>query len=494
MTFSRRWLGLAHWAHSLRFQVAAWYIATLSLILLFVGLIVYFTIEHDLLRATDQTLSGVAKTLMVQIRYAGGRLDAASALAQIDHRGLTTDQGPPFIRLADTRTNETLFVSRGLKHTILTRSLALLPPPPVNGVTYAFTGSVNDSRVRVLAIRLPETDQFLQATLLWDPSQRELDQTALRIASIILSFLLISAFGARAMVSRALSPVDAILTSAERLSAERITSELLPPSRISDNEIGHLVEALNGMMARLHDAFERQRQFTADASHELKTPLTIMRGEMEVALMIDRTPEQYRRVLRSGLEEVNRLSRTVRDLAELARADAAAVQPYSLASCVDVCDVVSETAVSFSQIASGKDISLVVEAPDVPVLVSGDPDALKRLTANLIQNALAYTGQGGRVEARVASGADLVRIVVADTGTGIAAEDLPRIFDRFYRADKARAYSGGAGLGLAIVKCIAEAHGGQVDADSRIGRGSTFTVVLPAYAPRAPSVSLTGDP
>ena len=276
-------------------------------------------------------------------------------------------------------------------------------------------------------------------------------------------------------MGRALRPIDRIVTEAEGLTAERLGPVLLSQRALSDNEIGHLVAALNGMLARLSAAFAGQRQFTADASHELRTPLTILRGEFEVALSRERAASEYRRTLVSGLEEVERMARIVESLGVLARGDAGLARPHVP---VSLTALAADVTASLRRRADEQGLNLVVEV-DGEAVVRGDTDALRRMVQNLVENALAYTPPGGRVSVSLNAAEEECHLCVADTGVGIAPDALPHVFDRFFRGDKSRANTGGSGLGLSIVQSIVQAHGGQVEANSELGRGSRFVVTLP---------------
>jgi signal transduction histidine kinase len=233
------------------------------------------------------------------------------------------------------------------------------------------------------------------------------------------------------------------------------------------------------MMGRVERAFDAVRQFSSDAAHELKTPLTALRGEMEVALRKEREPAEYRAALESGLEETAKLERIIDDLLLLARTDASdgtlTTEPVALD------EVVLQAHEETCALAERMGISLVLSDLD-EVRVRGNALLLRRLLVNLIDNGIKYNRPGGNVSVTLGleRGGNRARLVVEDTGIGVPAESLPHLFDRFYRVDKARSREvGGTGLGLAIVKRVAEAHGGAVSAESAPGKGSKFTVVLP---------------
>jgi signal transduction histidine kinase len=241
---------------------------------------------------------------------------------------------------------------------------------------------------------------------------------------------------------------------------------------------------LDAAVAQLDAAFQLMRQFNADASHELRTPLTVIRGEAEVALRVARSGPEYEEVLRTIQDETEHMSRIIEQLLLLARADSGELRLERRRIALD--DVLREVIHRAEVLARARHIRLVTESLE-PMLLDGDEDQLRRLALNLVDNAIKYTPEGGEVRVRLGS-----RIIdnaaprreamleIEDTGIGIEAADLPRVFDRFYRVDKSRSRSqGGSGLGLAICRWIVEGHGGQIEVQSRPGLGTTFTVRLP---------------
>jgi heavy metal sensor kinase len=280
---------------------------------------------------------------------------------------------------------------------------------------------------------------------------------------------------------KALKPVDEITKMARRLGAESLDERL--SIKGPADEIGRLADTFNEMIARLERSFNQVRQFTADASHELKTPLTVLKGEMEVALRSGATVEELREVLMSSLEETDRMSYIVKNLLDLARADVEAVKRD-----VQLDKVLAERFEHFRKKAVTEGIELDIRE-NRPVVVSGDPVRLNQLIYNLIDNAFKYTPRGGRVELFLAESRGEAILKVKDTGVGIEKQDLPYIFDRFFRVDKARTTRegviGGVGLGLSICKEIVDSHGGKIEVQSSPGKGSTFTVRLPTRKKQA---------
>jgi len=231
------------------------------------------------------------------------------------------------------------------------------------------------------------------------------------------------------------------------------------------------------MITRLDDAFGNSRRFVADASHELRTPLTIVQGELEALARDPATPAGLREQLGSVLEEVERLAKIVQRLFALSRLDAGEAQAESVR--FDLSALAAGTADQMLLLAEDRRIALTCETSE-PVFVEGDRSRLTQVIVNLLDNAIKYTAPGGSVSLRTEARSGSAILEVADTGAGIPAEALAHVFERFFRVRQDRlAADGGAGLGLAIVKSICSAHGGQVEVESAVGRGSRFRVTLP---------------
>ncbi len=286
------------------------------------------------------------------------------------------------------------------------------------------------------------------------------------------------------IASHALGAVDQIITEVREITDGRSLHRRLAEPVVKD-ELGRLAETLNQMMTRLERSFVALRRFTADASHELKTPLTVLRAGVERAITTPNLPQDTLATLEETLQEINRMTELVDALLTLARADEG-IAPLHREP-VDLRGIVEEVQETGELLAEEAGVTMEVATPTEPMVVSVDASRIRQLILNLVTNAVKYTPAGGSVRMQLGPANGRVTLSVADTGIGIAPGDLPHIFDRFWRADSARTRTGvrpGSGLGLAICKWIAEAHGGQIAVVSRPGRGTTFTVTLPrASAP-----------
>jgi heavy metal sensor kinase len=277
------------------------------------------------------------------------------------------------------------------------------------------------------------------------------------------------------LAHRALRPVDRMTQAARQIGASQLHARIELTG--ANDELDRLAETLNEMLTRLEAAFTEMRQFTADASHELQTPLTILRGEVEIALRAERSPEEYVRVMKSALEEIERISLLVEGLLLLARSDAGVLK-MDLKP-LDPMALVEDVLGRLGPLARARSVALSLGSME-PMEMRGDLVHLRRLLFNLVDNAIKYTPEGGTVRVSVERRGEWAMLAVEDTGIGVAHEEQHKVFQRFYRSAEARSGAeGGSGLGLAIVKSIAEAHGGRAEVESAPGRGSTFKVYLP---------------
>lgn len=282
----------------------------------------------------------------------------------------------------------------------------------------------------------------------------------------------------RRIAIRGLRPLKEISETVQQIRSTNL-HEHVPLDRMP-SEVQELASTFNNMLDRLGDSFERLSQFSSDIAHELRTPLNNLRGEIDLALSKKRSPEEYVDLLGSLSEECDQLSRLIDSLLFLARAEQPAMQINR-----ELSDIARELRLLcdfYEPAAAEAGVRLMVSAPE-QLQSQLDRTLFKRAVGNLVQNALAHTPSGGEVQIAASNGTGELTVSVSDTGTGIPESDLPRVFDRFYRADPARTKNkGGCGLGLPIVQSIARLHGGTVEIASRVGHGTNVTLVLPVAA------------
>lgn len=453
---------------SIRVRLTLLYVALLAVILAAFAIGVYFALREALYSNLDDSLDNRV-ALIQSIVAEDGEFDPA-------HIGLPGDpfEHEEFARVYDA-SGELVFDNT---------AGAPVPEDPAD-VQAALSGRTAERRERAGSVHLVIHTEPLRADNaivgaveigLSDDDARDTLGVFILILAIAYAASVIVATGAGLLLAtRALAPIDRLTGVARRITADDLSQRL--NLDLPDDELGRLARTFDEMIARLDDAFRRQRQFTADASHELRTPLTVIKGQTEVALQRDRDVEGYKEVLRAVNSEVDRMIRLVSSLLTLARADARQIpiarEPVSLG------EVIRDAADQIRPAAAAKTIAVSVrDAGDLRL--SADQDLLLQLLLNLLDNAVKYTPSGGSVEVAWSRTGDHAEIRVSDTGPGIPPEDLPHIFDRFYRADTARSRAeGGVGLGLSISRWIAEAHGGAIRAESAPGHGAAFIVHLP---------------
>ncbi|MDP2858756.1 MAG: ATP-binding protein [Bacillota bacterium] len=454
---------------SIRLRLTLWYVLLLAAILAAFSAGIYFTLRHNLYQGLDDSLGNRANLLVDVVQYADGAPTLAGVVSSND-----PNQGESFVRV---------FAASGRLTFDNSAAAGVVPVDPravesaLAGKTITRSVDVGEAfRVQTLPI---ERDGRISGVLEVGLSQGDVSDTLQSLLFIVgIAYpltLVVASFGGVFLAGRALSPIDNLTRLARYISAEDLGQRL--NLRLPDDEVGRLARTFDEMIARLDDAFRRQRQFTADASHELRTPLTAIKGQIDVALQRQRDPAAYRQVLQVVNEEVDRMIRLVGSLLTLARADAGQI-PLAFEA-VSLPDVVGAAVEQVRPVAGERGIELqLVSSP--AVTLRADEDLLLQLLLNLLDNAIKYTPAGGQVIVGWNVGAVQVELWVRDAGIGIASEHLPHLFDRFYRVDKARSRAeGGAGLGLAISRWIAEAHGGSISVESAPGEGSTFTVTLP---------------
>ena len=331
---------------------------------------------------------------------------------------------------------------------------------------------------RVLTARIEVAHKFytIQVASVVTPFYTVLARFEWLAFLIVPVVLALSGVGGYWLSGRAMRPVGEITRTAQSISAQSLSKRLSVPG--AKDELRLLSETLNGMLSRLEHTFRHIVQFTADASHELRTPVAIIRTAVEYIQQKERSVSEYQEANSQILAEAERVSKLLEDLMELARADSDVTQfsfePFDLAAAI------REASSGMRALAEAKNLSFVVHLSSPRIIVSGDPQAIRRLLIILIDNAIKYTEASGSVVVSAEVDYGAVRIEVADSGIGIPSEDLPHIFERFYRVDKVRSREmGGAGLGLSIARWIADAHRGRIEVNSTLGSGSVFSVILP---------------
>jgi len=460
---------------SIRTRLTLWYTAILLAILAVISGLSYSLLRSRLIQDLDTSLLAVG-----QVVRDTGWAGSGATLGAGPESALREILGPEFydkfFQLVDPegRPRER---STHLRAETLPLSADARRNAAQGERTLETVGLATGERVRLLTLPITRDGRLIQLVQVGIPlerAQRTLDRYVETLLVLIPLGLILAAAGGAAIARTALRPVDAMSRTARRISGEDLHARLVP--RGTGDELDRLAETLNAMLARLEETFAQMRRFTADAAHELRTPLTALKGTIEVALRAERSGEEYRRVLASSLEDVERLVRLAEDLLLLSRLSVPArvererveLEPL-LADVTDVARRVADT----------RGVALVVKER-APATVLGDPIALRRAVMKLVENAVRYTPRGGRAELALRVADRWAEILVSDTGIGLDPADLARVFEPFVRLDAARALdAAGAGLGLPIARSIVTAHGGTLAAESAPGAGSTFTIRLP---------------
>ncbi len=325
---------------------------------------------------------------------------------------------------------------------------------------------------RLVSEDLPSGDTILVGCSI-APEMKELRLTALKLAGVGSIILLLGLAGGGWLVSRALKPINDISATAVKISAGDLSQRINVAE--AESELGQLAAVLNATFARLETAFAQQKQFASDAAHELRTPVSVILTQTQTALNRERDAASYRLTVEACQRAAQRMRKLIESLLALARFDAGQEvlnrQPFDLAQ------TIADSVELVQPLADERGVKLTVSA--APLVLTADAGRLAQVVTNLLTNAIQYNQPEGEVRVTLAAEGGLAVLTVTDTGQGIAAADLPRVFGRFYRADSSRTGAGNAGLGLAICQAIVTAHGGTIEVASTENVGTTFTVRLP---------------
>lgn len=457
-------------------KLAVWYTSTfLTIILLIFGFLDY-RLRHNLLKEIDRMLVDEGHEIINEVlknpESSEGGLQEYGKIAsnrryyQIAFR-LLDNQGKPFYAHPHIRGVIFPFAESSLDltgHKTLTTENLEVPPrgTPFRLCTYYYRER-GDLKYVVQTVTYP---RMMKKNVL--NFRRNL------VTAFLLAFLF-GSLGGWFLSRRTLRPIDKITATTKRITATSLSERLALHG--TDDELDQLARTINEMLERLEESFQKLSQFTADAAHELRTPITALKGETEVLLSQRRSLEEYGNALAANLERLDFLTKLVNDLLLLSQADEGS-QVLQVETIL-LPELLRELWDAFTLVAAQKEINSAFECSE-ELRINGDSLKLKQLFSNLIDNAIKYTPEGGEISLSSKRAYDGVKITLKDSGIGIPGDDLPRIFDRFYRVDKSRSrLSGGTGLGLSICQWIVKAHKGTIGVDSQPHQGTTFTVTLP---------------
>jgi heavy metal sensor kinase len=470
---------------SIKFKLAFLYSVSFLLSIAIYSALTFYYTKKNLLNGLDSSLRSEVKWLVDVIEPKISNLESETSemeegeTASIDstledeiwniiYEHTLLSSRKQFIQIKDKNGNE------------IYRSLSLgsldLPIDTIsksNGVFLTTVENFNSHKIRLAVLR----SDYIVVGIAYSLDEVNHAMTNLfKIFILLIPFaLIVSVIGGIFLAGRSLKPVDDIVKTAREIASGNLHRRIPEPK--AQDEISNLVKTLNEMIEQIDRSFERMRQFSADVSHELKTPLTIIRGEIELALTSKKSVSALRKTLADILEEVVRLSNMIEDLLMLYKSETGQIK-LDIKK-VNIAKLLMELLEDMKILAEKNEVNLKVGRIE-EVFVDGDEMKLKQLFLNLIDNAIKYNKKNGVVEINVENQGEFVNISVSDTGIGIPKEELNFIFERFYRVDKARTRaSGGAGLGLSIAKWIAQMHNGRIEVESELGQGSKFTVILP---------------
>ncbi len=475
---------MTHWITaplaSVRVRLTLWYVTLLAVVLVGFSVLIYTAVSWNLIRGVDENLSERARQLSRQIDVRNGRLNVVQ-LIPTDSGAARLAQRAVFYRVWNASGGfvEVTNLSDPIEidPAVLARSLE-------EGEVFTTQELEGDEAVRLLSVPIIESPGRAYGILQVGQSLAGVYASQQVLGFLLLGAvpltLVIASVGGLFLANRALGPIDRLTRRARTITAQDLSQRM--DVKHGNDEVGRLATTLDEMIGRLEAAFLSQRRFAADASHELRTPLAVVRSSVDLALDRERTTDEYRETLLSVRQEVARMSRIVNDLLVLARADAGR-QPLELeefAADKLLLDIVE----SAHPLAAEYDM-MIRRGEVAEVDIRADESRLTQLVLNLVDNAIKYTPAGGSIVLSSKVVGTEILFEVSDTGIGVAEEDRERIFERFYRVDKARSREkGSSGLGLSIVRWIAEAHGGGVRVVPRDGPGTTFEARIPGVLHR----------
>lgn len=450
--------------HSIKFRFTIWYLLVLTLLLCLLGGSVYFFLSRNLFQHMDHDLEVRASQLqntdaiLTSITEGMFQEKVGEVVLLYYYSEGTLQKFPPRY---DSITLEPKFIERA-----------------IDGEKVFDTVSTTEGKdLRICAV--PLTRLQSAALVVGRPTEdikHALDRFLFIFIIASVATLALAAWGGVFLARRALKPVDDISHTARNIEEGDLNQRIEVTTR---DELGRLATTLNGMIERLQKSLQRQQQLTGDASHELRAPLAVIQAESSLALQKDRTAEEYKQSLETVTQEAGNMSAIIDQLLLLARADAGKVQlAYEE---LNLGELIRDLSDDIEVLCQQKGLKLKTDII-TGFIVVGDRVMLRQLFLNLLNNAIRYTPEGGSISVGMRTEKQKAAVIIDDTGIGIPAKDLPHIFERFYRVDKAHSRTeGSSGLGLSICQHIAEAHDGKIKVKSQPGKGSTFTVWLPGH-------------
>jgi len=465
--------------NSIRSRLTAWHVAVLGFFLILFSILLYVFLSKRLHESIDNSLKVSANVIQKAALLEYSRTPLPGLDLFFD-QFLGYSNINKFYRIYDG-SGHVDSRSKGIDASKFPLTQDAYSRATQGKMTYETFNLVPWHRVRVITMPVIRNDNLvnlIQVGTSLKGVEDTLKNLRIFLFTAIPVALILSTLGGRFMATRALKPVAEITDTAQDIAHGANLSRRIPIPEVQD-EIGNLARTFNEMMNRLEKSFAQVRQFSGDASHELRTPLTVLKGQSELVLSKPRSKAEYQEVLASNLEEINYMSRILEDLLVLSKGDEGEValekEPVELGS------IVEEVSRQGEIFADEKEVKIILAYLE-PVTILGDAHRLKQMVWILLHNAVKFTPSGGEIKITLQDLDDTVYFTIRDNGIGIPEQDLPKIFDRFYRVDKARSrMDGGSGLGLSICKHIVDRHHGTVDVESKLGEGTKFKIRFPKY-------------
>ena len=463
---------------SIRSRLTAWYILLLGIILILFSVFLNYFLSKRLYESVDNSLT-VSATVVATSAVMQFNRSPLPGIDQFFEQFMGAGNLNKFYRIYDGSGN---VGSRSNNIDASKFPLSQEAYADALSGTNSYETFLVDGKHPIRVITMPILREKKLVNLVQVGTSLEAVKETLRNLRIFLftavpSVLVFATLFARFLARRALKPISKIIKTARDIGQGQELSQRIPVFKVQD-ELGQLALTFNEMMDRLENSFAQMRQFSSDASHELRTPLTVLQGQNELVLSKLRDPKEYQEVIISNLEEIKYMSKVLEDLFVLSRSDENQVLlNYKR---MDLRDLVEEVCRHAEILAEEKNISIVIAFLE-QVKINGDEVRLRQMVWNILHNGIKYTQPGGELKVSLLEESGFALLSIQDTGIGIPEKDLPFIFDRFYRVDKARSKDeGGSGLGLSICRHIAEAHKGKIEVESKPGLGTRFKIHIPS--------------
>jgi len=464
-------------------KITLWYIFTFFVSVLIVFGFLYLRLKHELIKEVDRILHDEANELSEILAQGPNSTESLK-----DYENIVTARTyyPIYFRISN-RDGSVLHGSRNFDEIGYSNHDKVISAVMMG----------RESWEEVESLRRRRTFRIINTPMSREGSPKYVVQVATDLgfvskslsnfkANMMAAFpilLILGSLGGWVLARRSLAPVGYIVSKARGITSNNLDERLV--TRGTNDEMDDLIRTINEMIARLENSFTRMSEFTADASHELKTPLCALKGEAEVLLSKQRPVGEYQEGLAHFIERFDHLNRMINDLVVLSKFDSSQIELQKVPLRLDL--LVGDIGNLFQVLAEQKKISLEMDSIQ-EAMVLGDKGRLQQLFTNLIDNAIKFTGEGGKIQVAVERDNEAVQVMIKDNGVGIPEEEQEKIFKRFYRVDKSRSKeTGGIGLGLSIAEWIATAHHGRIEVHSELNQGSTFTVHLPILKASPPT-------